>query len=144
MPDRDYSHRATVDKLGIKPGHHVVLVEEAGPIEPALINDVRERTGEPAEDAGTLVDVVLATVDSLPSAIDTLRHWRSKLHPAGAIWLLTAKRGQPGYVNQTDLISAGAAAGLVDNKICSVSDTVSAMRFVMRRSDRPRAQQGTL
>ena len=44
---------------------------------------------------------------------------------------------QPGYVDQNDLIAAGGPAGLVDNKVCSVSDTVSAMRFVIRRVDRP-------
>jgi len=55
--------------------------------------------------------------------------------------VFTAKRGQRSasgmdYLNQSDLIPLGLAAGLVDNKICSVSDTESAMRFVIRRKDR--------
>ncbi len=69
-----------------------------------------------------------------------LQHWRSRLEPAGGIWLLTPKRGQPGYVDQRDLIAAGLAAELVDNKVCSVSDTTSAMRFVIRKRDRPTAR----
>jgi hypothetical protein len=50
--------------------------------------------------------------------------------------VLTPKRGLPGYVNTADLIPLGAAAGLVDNKVCSVSERVSGMRFVIRRVDR--------
>jgi ligand-binding sensor domain-containing protein len=55
----------------------------------------------------------------------------------GGIWLLSPKRGLPGYVNQSELIAAGLEAGLVDNKSCSVSETTSGLRFVIRRADRP-------
>ena len=68
--------------------------------------------------------------------VATLTAWRKRLRPTGGIWLLTRKRGQPNYVDQTNLILAGPAAGAVDNKICSVSDTISAMRFVIRKVDR--------
>ena len=55
--------------------------------------------------------------------------------------VMTAKRGRQSssgmeYFNQTDLIPLGGAAGLVDNKICSVSDSESGMRFVLRLKDR--------
>jgi hypothetical protein len=39
-------------------------------------------------------------------------------------------------VDLRELIGAGPAAGLVDNKSCSVSDTTSGMRFVIRLADR--------
>lgn len=39
---------------------------------------------------------------------------------------------KPGHA----LAFGGDAAGVVDNKICSVSDTTSAMRFVIRKVDR--------
>jgi len=83
---------------------------------------------------------VLSLHDVLPLAITdvvrVLSTWRARIDPAGGIWLLTPKRGQPGYVDQRELILAGPSAGLVDNKICSVDDTTSAMRFVIRRADR--------
>jgi hypothetical protein len=41
-------------------------------------------------------------------------------------------------LRDTDLIDAGLAAGLVDNKIASFSDTHGAMRFVFRLRDRPK------
>jgi len=69
-------------------------------------------------------------------AVEVLKKWRQHLTPSGGIWLLTAKRGQPGYVDQRELITAGQQAEVVDNKICSVSPTVSAMRFVIRKKDR--------
>jgi len=39
-------------------------------------------------------------------------------------------------MNQDTLIPFGLDAGLVDNKICSISDNESAMRFVIRKSER--------
>jgi hypothetical protein len=142
MPERDYSHRSTIDKLGIKPGHRVAFDERAGPIDPALVQDVLDRVARPAADTLSNLDIVLAAVDDTSDPITVLREWRDRISPTGAIWLLTPKRGQPGYVNQTDLIPAGAVARLVDNKTCSVSDTVSGMRFVIRRADRPSAGKG--
>ena len=65
---------------------------------------------------------------------------------AGGIWVITAKKGTPtapcraangaGYLKQDSLIPLGKAAGLVDNKICSLSDCESAMRFVIPKDQR--------
>ena len=135
MPHADYSHRSTVDKLGIKPGQRVALVDHAFPLDEMLCREVRARAGE-ADGSDGPVDVVLISVDAATDAAAMLRIWRERIDPAGGIWLLTPKRGQAGYVNQTELIGAGLAAELVDIKICSVSETVSGMRFVIRRRDR--------
>jgi hypothetical protein len=45
-------------------------------------------------------------------------------------------KGGRSPLRETDLIEAGLAAGLVDNKIASFSDTHGAMRFVFRLRDR--------
>jgi hypothetical protein len=58
------------------------------------------------------------------------------IEPNGAIWVVRAK-GPGSPLKETDLIEAGLAAGLVDNKIASFSDTHGAMRFVFRLRDRP-------
>jgi hypothetical protein len=146
MAERDYSHRDVVDKLGVKPGHVVAFDEEAWPIDKDLRRRVVERTGlsgtRPAwaPSQGEAVDIVLVTIDDSTDAVAALRQWKARLDRAGGIWLLTRKRGQPGYVDQRELIAAGATAGLVDNKSCSVSDTVSAMRFVIRKADRDKPE----
>lgn len=135
MAEKDYSHRDVVDKLGVKPGHVVAVV---GPAEPELRQKVLERTGRAAAVDDEPADVVLVWADASTDAIKTLQDWKTKIDPSGGIWLLTPKRSQPGYVDQNDLIEAGKQAGVVDNKTCSVSDTTSAIRFVIRKADRPR------
>jgi len=136
QPERDYGHRSVVDKLGIKPGHAVAF--EACPV--SVPEDLRqqalERAGRAAADASEPVDVVLVGADDTTDAHKVLSAWRPRIDQAGGIWVLTPKRGQPGYVDQRELILAGPDAGLVDNKICSIDERTSALRFVIRKVDR--------
>ena len=80
--------------------------------------------------------MVLVGADASTDVETVLNQWRQRIDQAGGIWLLTPKRGQPGYIDQRDLILIGPAAGVVDNKTCSVSDTISGIRFVIRKVDR--------
>jgi len=137
MPEKDYSHRDILDKLGLKPGHAVRVV---GGRDMALLARAREKVGRALVRAG-LADVVLYWPRSAGEITPSLLELRGGIVENGGIWLFTAKRGQRSasgmdYLNQTDLIPLGLAAGLVDNKTCSVSDTESAMRFVIRKKDR--------
>ena len=59
------------------------------------------------------------------------------IEPDGAIWVVRPKGGRS-EIKDTDVIDAGLAAGLVDNKIASFSDTHGAMRLVFRLRDRPK------
>ena len=135
-PERDYSHRDVVDKLGIKPGFAVAF--EAAP--QAIPSDLRaralERAGRDEASADEPVDVVLVGADASTDVVAVLTRWRARIDQAGGIWLLTPKRGHAGYVDQRDLILAGPEAGVVDNKTCSVSATQSGIRFVIRKVDR--------
>ena len=137
--ERDYSHRDVVDKLGIKPGHVVAFDAAPAPIDPGLRERALAKAGRNEAGDDELVDVVLVGADASTDVESILKTWRSRIDAAGGIWLLTPKRGQARYVDQNELILAGPAAGVVDNKVCSVSDTTSAMRFVIRKSDRKRA-----
>jgi hypothetical protein len=119
MSHKDYSHRD---------------------IDTSLRERVVARAGRPVADPGEVLDVALVAVDGDADLVEVLGHWKDRMNLAGGIWLLTPKRGQPGYVHEQALIAAGQAAGLVDNKVCSVSETTSAMRFVIRRTDRGRKE----
>jgi hypothetical protein len=137
MPEKDYSHRDILDKLGLKPGHAVRVV---GGGDKALLARVREKVGRAPVRRG-LADVVLYWPRSAAEITPRLAELQAAIVPAGGIWVFTAKRGQRSasgmdYLNQSDLIPLGLAAGLVDNKTCSVSDAESAMRFVIRKKDR--------
>ena len=135
MAERDYSHRDVVDKLGVKPGHVVAFAEHAGELDRDLRERVLTRAGGVVTERDS-ADLALVTVDDSSDAVAILRQWKARLTPAGGVWLLSPKRGQSGYVDQRKLIAAGLAAGLVDNKVCSLSETTSAIRFVIRKTDR--------
>jgi hypothetical protein len=138
LPERDYSHRGVLDKLGIKPGLVVAVDEIAGPLDPAAAEGLSDVLGRDTVRNGEPADVVLAMVDASLDLAALLSDWKERIQPAGGIWLLTPKRKFPGYVPDTVLIDAGKLAGLVDNKVCSVSEQTSAMRFVIRKADRPK------
>ncbi len=104
-------------------------------LEQELVERIRMRApGEP--DAGEPLDIAIVTVNADSDIAGLIRAYRARVKPAGAIWLFTPKRGRPGYIRGEDLIPIGLSEGVVDNKVCSVSDTVSGMRFVIRKVDR--------
>ena len=138
MTRKDYSQRAIVDKLGITSGAAVVIADAAWPLATDLRWQLTDRARIVPVPTEQSLDVVLATVAPTTDVVALLRHWRTYLKADGGIWLLTHKRGQPAYVDQRLLIACGPDAALVDNKVCSVSATVSALRFVIRRVDRAR------
>lgn len=138
MPDKDYSHRDVTDKLGLKPGHAVRVV---GKGDKALLARTREKIGRKLVDAKTPADVILYWPKTVAEITPTLIELRQGIVSNGGIWVITAKRDQTSasgmaYLNQAALIPLGLAAGLVDNKICSISESESGMRFVIRKKDR--------
>lgn len=138
MPEKDYSHRDVTDKLGLKPGHAVRVV---GKGDKDLLARAREKIGRKFISEDDQADVILYWPKTVGEITPTLAELRETIVSAGGIWVITAKRDQKSasgmeYLNQTDLIPLGLAAGLVDNKTCSVSERESGMRFVIRRRDR--------
>ena len=140
MAERDYSHRSVEDKLGVQFGHAIALEEESWELDHDLRRRLLDRAGRGLAHSDEEVDIALVTAADETNAVETLQRWRRRLKPHGGIWVLTPKRGRPGYVDQRRLIEAGGEAGLVDNKSCSVSDGVSAIRFVIRKKERRERQ----
>ena len=127
-----YSTRPLLDKLGVKPGSKVAVVDLDDQDFIALL---RERTtdivrGRPR----TPVDLVFmgASDEADLRRLKDVKNW---IEPNGAIWVVRPKGGRA-PIKDTDVIAAGLAAGLVDNKIASFSDTHGAMRLVFRLRDR--------
>ena len=123
-----------LDKLGVKPGAKVALVHMG---DASFLKLLRERTsdivvGKPKG----LCDLVFMGANERRD-LDRLEQVKSWIEPNGAIWVVRPKGGRS-PLRDTDLIDAGLAAGLVDNKIASFSDTHGAMRFVFRLRDRPK------
>jgi dipeptidyl aminopeptidase/acylaminoacyl peptidase len=128
------STRPLLEKLGVKPGARVALVNLADPGFKKLLRtrttDVT--TGRPTGQCD-LVFIGASTRDEL-KRIAEVKAW---IEPNGAIWVVRPKGGRS-ELRDTDVIDAGLAAGLVDNKIASFSDTHGAMRLVYRIKDRPK------
>jgi hypothetical protein len=133
------STRPLLDKLGVKKGQTVSLtgLDDVD----GFVSLLRERTdditvGRPRPGSDLLFWPVLE-----PADLECLRDLRPYIKDSGAIWVLRAK-GTARAVTETDIINAARAVGLVDNKIASFSDTLSAMRLVVPLSLRKEARPG--
>jgi hypothetical protein len=128
--DTDYSHRSTVQKLGVKSGHRV---EIAGDVGTGLRRDVKDSAGRGLVRSGEL-DGAIVLVESEDEAKEAFVRYRPRLRDTGYLWLITWKRGHDAYVNQMKLVPAAKKLGLIDNKTCSVDDDRSGIRFVVPRA----------
>ena len=122
-----------LDKLGIKPGMRVALVDLE---DPAFEAELRARThdvthGEPLADT----DVVLYVADTR-EALGRLASLRERLVPNGAIWVVSRK-GRAATIRDVDVIDAARAAALVDNKVASFDESRTALRLVIPLALRP-------
>lgn len=133
VPERDYSHRSAVQKLGISPG---ARVEVAGDVGPSLRSEAKEALGRGLVKAGRL-DGAVVVVESLEEAPHLIARYRARLADDGYLWIVTRKRGHQRYLDQMKLVPIAKGVGLIDNKTCSIDDGRSGIRFVI-----PRAQRG--
>jgi len=128
------STRPLLDKLGVKPGSRVAIVDLE---DASFLRQLSGRTSDIVQGKpGTPCDLVFmgaASARDLARLVE-VKTW---IEPNGAIWVVRPKGGRA-PISDTDVIAAGLAAGLVDNKIASFSETQGAMRLVFRLRDRPR------
>lgn len=128
--ERDYSHRTTVEKLGVLPEQRV---EIAGDVGPGLRRDVKEAIGRGLVKSGDL-DGAIVLVESADEAREAFVRYRARLRETGYLWMITRKRGHERYLNQMSLVPFGKKLGLIDNKTCSIDDARSGIRFVIPRA----------
>jgi hypothetical protein len=98
---------------------------------------LRQRTGDIVKGKPRVpVDLVFMGASNSHDLL-RLKEVKKWIEPNGAIWVVRPKGGRA-EIKDIDVIDAGLAAGLVDNKIASFSDTHGAMRLVFRLRDRPK------
>ena len=153
-----YSGTPLAKKLGIRRGHRVWLagcpdnlLEQLEPLPDDVVVRGTNRSGglhEPVEPGEALEEesmppgrfdvILLFCLDE-----DTLRrHLGSairRMRWTGGLWVCWPKRTSDlhGDLAREEVREVGLASGLVDNKVCAVDDDWSALRFVVRREDRP-------
>jgi hypothetical protein len=121
------SGRPLLDRLGVKPGMRVGLVGfRDGGFEAELTRrGAALDYDQPAPGLDMLFYLVGEAADLL-----ALAELAPLIHDSGAIWVLRVK-GPGTKVKEVDVIEAGKAFGLVDNKIASFSEVLAAMRLVV-------------
>ena len=125
-------------KLGIREGSLVLLVSPpadlAGRLAPLPFGArVVRRASAP-------LDVALLFVRSTADLQRRFSPLAERLDPAGGLWVCWPKRAFGVVTDLGDGVvrEHGLGAGLVDNKVCAIDETWSALRFVVRLADRPR------
>jgi hypothetical protein len=123
-PERDYSHRLLIDKLGVKQGQKIaVLGVESAEFLMELAARVPEYSRKKRVKEADLIFFSAEAVADLAQ----LNSLGRSIQKNGAIWVVYPK-GQK-HIREIDVITAGKAGGLTDNKVCSFSATHTALRF---------------
>lgn len=131
MPEKDYSFRALIDKLGVKQGARVLVL---GVNDAALLADLRTRAGVLSEGKRAKdCDVILLSVESTGD-LRKIEPCRALLASAGGLWVIYPKGRKD--ITEAQVMAAGLATGMVDNKVISFSATHTGLRFVVRTADR--------
>ncbi|HKW72360.1 MAG TPA: DUF3052 domain-containing protein, partial [Candidatus Dormibacteraeota bacterium] len=108
-----------LDKLGVKLGARVALVDID---DASFLKMLRERTSDIVTGKPRMpCDIVFVGAKD-GGDLARLAQIKAWIEPNGAIWVIRQK-GPGSPLRDTDLIEAGLAAGLVDNKIASFSET---------------------
>lgn len=119
------SDRPLLDKLGVKPGARVSVLNVAAD---GFVEQLRERGADVSSRRRKDSDLVFVQIEE-PEALGLLGSLEPYLRRNGAIWVIYP-RGRKD-LRETDAIRAGLGAGLVDNKIARFSETHTSMRFVI-------------
>ena len=132
-PMAGYSGTPLAKKLGIKPGFRIAVLNGPGDYAQLLA---------PMPDGVTLVARVSNRVDlvhlfaaSRKQLDAALRRCRHAIRPAAAIWVSWPKKssGVAGDVNGDTVREIALPMGLVDIKVCAVTDVWSGLKLVIRR-----------
>jgi hypothetical protein len=135
-----YSGTPLPRKLGIKEHVRIAL--------PGIPPDIRAELKaaiagcELASEGRTNLDFVLLFVKTQAQLEKTFAQWARRLEPTGMLWVAWPKKSS-GVVSDLDenrIRDIGLAAGLVDIKVCAVSDVWSGLKFVTPVKDRLRTR----
>jgi hypothetical protein len=124
--------RGLLDKLGVKPEHTVCVL---GIRDEAFLTQLRQRVSvAPVGELRPAADIVFYEADRLED-LARLAELRRSLKANGAVWVVSAK-GKGALVKDVDVMTAARAAGLVDTKVVSFSDTHTALKLVIPVAER--------
>ena len=132
-------------KLGIKDGCRVALVDAPKTLLPLLSpwpHDV-DLLHEIDPDADRELDVIVSFFHDRATLVTGFTPLAACLATAGGLWICWPKKSSGVATDLSDgaVREVGLGGGLVDNKVCAIDATWSALRFVRRLSDRSAARR---
>ena len=131
-----YSGTPLTKKLGIRDGLRVSLI--------GIPTDVRADLQSAlagcsmVKDSKGPIDFVMLFAKSQTELKTKFARSAEQLAPAGMLWVSRPKRasGVPTDMNENDVRRIGLERGLVDVKVCAVSEVWAGLKFVRRLKDR--------
>ena len=131
------STRSRIEKLGVKPGTEVLVLGVEGDC--VFMDELRARGATVRTGGNKAMDMIFALfrhrndLRRLPSLVPRLK-------ADGVLWTLRPKGSAD--LKEAEMMRAGQDAGLVDVKVVSFSDVLTAEKFVIpvaRRAAHPSA-----
>jgi hypothetical protein len=133
-----YSGTPLPRKLGIKPGHRVLLLRAPERFERETLGALPEDVTVGRTARGT-ADVIVAFFDRRADLARRMPALRELMVPAAGLWIAWPKRasGVPTDLTENVVRELALSHRLVDNKVAAVDATWSGLRLVIRLADRP-------
>ena len=133
MKTAGYSGTPLVKKLGIKPGSSLALVGAPDGFE-KLLKDLPKDV-KPIRGGSSSADLVIwwpASVRDLASRINKVE---KRIAPGGSMWISWPKKasGIASDLTENALRDAALPIGLVDYKVCAISEIWSGLKFARRK-----------
>jgi hypothetical protein len=131
-----YSGTPLPKKLGIKPGFKVCFADPP----PEVLAELKSELAgcEIAIKGKTPLDFAMVFTKSKAPLTKEFQRISRLLAPAGMLWVSWPKKssGVPTDLDENIVREIGLSAGLVDVKVCAVSEVWSGLKFVRRLKDR--------
>jgi len=131
-----YSGTPLPKKLGIKDGLRLSLIDAPREVVAELKSSLDNC--KLARDTKAPLDFAMLFTKSAASLKKEFTQLAKNLAPAGMLWISWPKKtsGVPTDLNENLVREIGLAAGLVDVKVCAVTEVWSGLKFVRRLKDR--------
>ena len=136
-----YSGTPLPKKLGIKNGFRICLVNAPADVR-AELREAMSACQVMTEPRGSL-DLVMVFTNSCAELSVEFSRLARELSTAGMLWVSWPKKssGVATDVDENIVREIGLSAGLVDVKVCAVTEVWSGLKFVRRVADRKRQDQ---
>jgi hypothetical protein len=132
-----YSGTPLPRKLGIKPGHRVLLLSAPDGFEAETLGELPDGV-RVARQARGVADVIVSFHTARAHLARRMPKLRALMDPAAGLWIAWPKRASKVETDLTeDVVRAIALENvLVDNKVAAIDERWSGLRLVIRLRDR--------